>query len=103
MIALRGVAMASYLKLNTVLESVLEYFVLQHLRQENLFLADFLLDEQKIIIHSVELIDDELMVANIEHTIWDPLKGDYMQPKFAKVEITPIWPVETVFNIELET
>lgn len=91
--------MRRYLRLNTVLESLIEYYIMQHLRSENDHLDDELVCDHKIVIHSVEVLDDELLVANVEHSLYDAVAEKYCPPAFTKVELTPRWPSEQVFNI----
>lgn len=92
--------MKRYLRLNSVLESLVEYFIVQHLRADNPHVDEELVYDHKIIIHSVEMVDDDIMVANVEHALCHPVTGVFLQPNFTKVELTPSWPSETVFNIE---
>ncbi|AFU64455.1 hypothetical protein P46FS4_115 [Salmonella phage P46FS4] len=95
--------MKRYLKLTTVLESIIEYFIMQHLRADNMHLDGCLTYDHKIIVHSVEVLDDDLMVANVEHCLFDESVDAYCQPRFAKVELTTCWPPEMVFNIDVES
>lgn len=92
--------MRRYLRLNTVLESLIEFYILQHLRSGNEHIDDFLLYDHQITIHSVEVVDDDLLLANIEHSLYDNQAGKYCAPAFSQVEITPCWPAEKVFNID---
>ncbi|QIO02715.1 hypothetical protein HYQ33_gp117 [Salmonella phage aagejoakim] len=77
--------MKKYVRLNTVLESVIEYFIMQHLRAEN------------------DHVDDELLIANIEHALWDEVLDQYVQPKFTQIELSAMWSPETVFNIDIQS
>lgn len=95
--------MKRYLPRNRVIESIIEYFVMQHLRADNDHVEDHLVFNHSVIIHSVELLDDDLIVANVEHSLFDEQTETYCRPKFTKVELTAMWPPETVFNIEVES
>lgn len=95
--------MKRYVPLTTTLESIIEFFIMQHLRADNVHIDDELVYNHKIVIHSVEILDDNLLIANVEHSYFDELLDRYCQPKFTKIELTPIWPAETVFNIEVES
>lgn len=93
--------MRRYLRLNTVLESLIEYYIMQHLRSENEHIDDELVCNHCIIIHSVEIVDDELLIANVEHSLYDVDGGKYCTPSFTQIELTPLWPAEKVFNIDV--
>lgn len=95
--------MKRYLKLNTVIESIIEYFIMQHLRFDNTHIDDSLVCDHKIIVHSVEVMDDDLLIANVEHSLYDESTDAYCKPRFAKVELTTSWPPEMVFNIDVES
>ncbi|AGF88993.1 hypothetical protein SP029_00055 [Salmonella phage FSL SP-029] len=95
--------MKKYVRLNTVLESVIEYFIMQHLRAENEHVGDALTYDHRIVVHSVEIVDDELLIANVEHALWDEVLDQYVQPKFTQIELSAMWPPETVFNIDIQS
>lgn len=86
--------MGRYLRLTPVVESAIEFFIMSHLRTFNGHLYDELTYDHKMIIHSVEIIDDDCAVANIEQTVYDEALGRWCQPRFSKVELTRAWPAE---------
>lgn len=92
--------MRNYLRLNNVLESLIEYYIIQHLRSENGHLDDELTCDHRIIIHSVEVLDNDLLLANVEHSLYDAELGKYCAPAFAQIELTSRWPAEVIFNSE---
>lgn len=86
--------MGRYLRLSPVVEAAIEFYIMNHLRIGNEHLYDELTYDHKIVIHSIEVIDDDLVVANVEHMLYDNVLSRWCQPMFTKIELTRCWPAE---------
>lgn len=94
--------MRRFVRLNEVLECIVEYYIMQSLRAENIHLDVELSCDHRVVIHALEYVEDDLMIAHIEHALCDPESGIYSRPRFTKVELSPAFPPEPFFNIEYE-
>ena len=92
--------MAKLMPRNRVLEAIIEEHIVRMLCNDNPHVALEIYANLKIIVHSVELVDDDVLDAQLEHYLVDDYGVPLCKPHFARVEITEVFPCPGFFNSE---
>lgn len=87
-----------FLPNNYMVGALVEHHILSLLIQLNPLSAYELYYSLGIIVHSVEIVDDELLIAHVEHWLIDDQSHDITRRHFCQVELEPYFADLTLFN-----
>lgn len=89
-----------YLPQNQVIENLVDVYIVNALISSNPHLAPYFYYNMNLTVHSVEVVDDELLVANIEFYLVDDNGTPVCKPVFSKVDIENYFPLSDFFNMD---
>lgn len=91
-----------YLPQNMVIENLVDVYIINALISSNPHLAPYFYYNLSLVVHSIEVVDDDLLIANIEFYVLDDDGVPVSKPVFSKIEIQNYFPLADFFNMEDE-
>ncbi|AIX13052.1 hypothetical protein HWB57_gp051 [Erwinia phage vB_EamM-Bue1] len=91
-------AQRKFFRKNMMLEGLVEQQILLLLMEVNPHFKSELYYQLRLVVHSVEIIDDDFLVAHVEHQLLNPDMRPIGRPQFCQVELEYVFVDLTVFN-----